>query len=233
MIIMYSAGLPILNFVGAIYCFVAFWVDKVSLLRFAKKPPQYDAALVKAAVKTLPFAVLLHVGLGLWLFANQRILPSHFPLPVFEDSYNAELGGDTEAIHKIWWEGSKSLDDYKLKITERIYSFPRAASIWSLLALAGLTSAYTALFVFASTISVVLPAVKAALKSKTVEATAEEDTYLENMNQMPNGNSYLMQNNPVYLPAYKALHEVSRRKSQNGEMSPSKLPPSLVRDSEL
>jgi hypothetical protein len=213
MIIMYSAGLPILNFVGAAYCFVSFWVDKVALLRFAKKPPQYDEALVKAAIKTMPYAVLLHVGLGLWLFANQRILPSHFPMEAFEENWNAEF--DQDEIHKIWWEGSKNLDDYKLKITERIFSFPRVASIWSLLALLGLGMVYIVAFNVISSLMVILGpllqcllvALKSIFKmaSKKVEADAEEDTYLDSMEKMPNGNSYLMQNNPSYKPAYKAI----------------------------
>jgi hypothetical protein len=213
MIIMYSAGIPVLNFVGAVYCFVSFWVDKVALLRFAKKPPQYDEALVKAGIKMMPYAVLLHVALGLWLFANQRILPSHFPLPVFEDNYNAEFADNMDEVDRMYWEGPSNLDEYQLKIAERIMSFPRAASIWSLLALLGLGMVYVVAFSIISKLWVIIGpllqclylAVKSICKTKNADADAEEDTYLESKDRMPNGHSYLMQNSPSYLPAYKAI----------------------------
>lgn len=214
MIIMYSSGLPLLNFVGAAYCLVSFWVDKFALLRYAKKPPQYDEQLVKTGVKMMPYAALLHVMLGLWLFANQRILPSDFALPAFQESYDERFEGeDMEEIQRIWWEGSNSLDDYKLKISERVYSFPRAASIFHLLAFVGLGLVYILAFTIISKFLVILgPLIKCVImifkscfKSKGEDEGATVETYLESKDQMPNGCSYLMSNNPTYLPAYKAI----------------------------
>eukprot|EP00746_Dinoflagellata_sp_MGD_P010058 gnl/MRDRNA2_/MRDRNA2_120643_c0_seq1.p1 gnl/MRDRNA2_/MRDRNA2_120643_c0~~gnl/MRDRNA2_/MRDRNA2_120643_c0_seq1.p1 ORF type:complete len:1228 (+),score=231.61 gnl/MRDRNA2_/MRDRNA2_120643_c0_seq1:259-3684(+) len=232
MIIMYSAGLPILNFVGAVYCFVSFWVDKVALLRFAKKPPQYDEKLVQGGIKMMPYAALLHVALGLWLFANQRIVPSPFPMPVFQDNYDAELSDDMDQIHKIWWEGSSNLEDYKLKIVERVMSFPRAAAIYSLLAFLGLGLVYIFAFTVIGYLWVILGplfkciwlAVKAITGiGKNAGGEGEtEDSYKESKDKMPNGNSYLMQNNPSYLPAYTAITDFSdpdgspKRASQGG-----------------
>merc|ERR1712196_294041 len=130
---MYSSGLPILNLVGAVYCFVSFWVDKYALLRYAVHPPQYDEMLVRRALKMLPYAALMHLALGLWLFANQMVFSSEFPLEGFKQSYEEKFSDeDMEQINKIWWERSDSLEDYKLKILERMYSFPRSASVFHL-----------------------------------------------------------------------------------------------------
>jgi len=221
MIVMYSPGLPFLNFVGAGYCFVSFWVDKIALLRYATKPPQYDEGLVKSGLKILPYAALLHVMLGLWTFANQRILPSDWAAPVFQENFEAEFSPeDVEEIHRIWWEGSDGIEDYQLKVAERIFSFARAASIFHLFGFICLGVVYLiigsivgkVLMFFLGPlfkcIWVVIKPMCKCRKTSTDKVSGTEETYLASKDTMPNVNSYLMDKNPAYSPAYKAICEV-------------------------
>jgi len=75
-VLMYSGGMPILYPIGAIYCFVAFWVDKWCVLKCAKKPPVYDAKMLRLALTCMPVAAFLHTVFTLWSLGNQDVFPS-------------------------------------------------------------------------------------------------------------------------------------------------------------
>lgn len=75
-IIMYASGMPVLYYIGALYCFVAYWVDKWSLLRGCSKPPAYSQELVIRALDLQPVMVFAHVAWAALIFSNQMLLPS-------------------------------------------------------------------------------------------------------------------------------------------------------------
>lgn len=75
-IVMYSGGMPVLNAIGCLYCFAAYWLDKWCLLKGSQKPPSYDASLLRLAVNMFPLAGFLHAVITLWCFGNQNVFPA-------------------------------------------------------------------------------------------------------------------------------------------------------------
>jgi len=75
-IMMYSGGMPALYVVGVIYCFVAYWTDKVVLLRGSCKPPTFNQNVVVTALRLFPIVALMHTIIALWMFGQQNLFPS-------------------------------------------------------------------------------------------------------------------------------------------------------------
>jgi len=75
-VVMYSGGMPIMYTVGWIYCLVAYWLDKVALLRGSAKPPTYSQDVLVICMNMMPFAAFLHVMLSAWSLGNQMLFPS-------------------------------------------------------------------------------------------------------------------------------------------------------------
>jgi hypothetical protein len=74
--LMYSPGLPVLNFFAVIYCTVNFWVDKWILLRFSKRPPLYDTKMPKDCTSAMLFAGPLHILLSIAMYSHPCTIPS-------------------------------------------------------------------------------------------------------------------------------------------------------------
>jgi hypothetical protein len=158
------------------------------------------------------------------------ILPSDFTNERAKQTYDERFDAtEMEKIKKIWWDGSKSIEDYQLKIEERIYSFVRSACIFHLIALIFLSVVYLVLMPFATRLLMIFGPILRAIKrcfsnnkyKVASEDVANEETYLENKPRMVHEGmveSYRMQSNPMYLPAYKAVVEVSSSKDQNTDV---------------
>ncbi|KAF1778579.1 Anoctamin [Phytophthora cactorum] len=73
---MFSAGMPLLHFIGFGAMFMTYWADKFTFLRIARSPPLYDSKLATAAGSLLPYAVLMHCLIAMWMFSNDRIFES-------------------------------------------------------------------------------------------------------------------------------------------------------------
>jgi hypothetical protein len=74
--LMYGSGMPILYLISAVHMLVAFWVNKYLFIHFYRTPPHYDASLGKVAVSRLPYALLLHMGIAIWMYSNKAIFLS-------------------------------------------------------------------------------------------------------------------------------------------------------------
>eukprot|EP00753_Platysulcus_tardus_P018673 PLAT7004.19.p1 GENE.PLAT7004.19~~PLAT7004.19.p1 ORF type:complete len:1050 (+),score=341.53 PLAT7004.19:205-3150(+) len=77
----YSSGMPILLLLAAIAVFVTFWTDKYLLLRFYKRPPQYDETLSQVTAGILPSALAMHLAIACWMYGNNDVIKS-LPLDV-------------------------------------------------------------------------------------------------------------------------------------------------------
>jgi len=75
-IVMYGPGTPILYFLGIVYCFLSYWIDKYCLLKGSCKPPAYSGAMVSKAIRMAPYAAFLHTCIACFMFGYQTILPS-------------------------------------------------------------------------------------------------------------------------------------------------------------
>ncbi|KAJ0404203.1 hypothetical protein P43SY_002046 [Pythium insidiosum] len=73
---LFSAGMPLLHLVGFMQMIMTYWADKFTFLRIARSPPLYDAKVANAAGALLPYAVILHSLVGMWMFSNEMIFQS-------------------------------------------------------------------------------------------------------------------------------------------------------------
>ncbi|KAK1947929.1 hypothetical protein P3T76_000219 [Phytophthora citrophthora] len=69
-------SMPLLHFIGFGAMIMTYWADKFTFLRIARSPPLYDNKLATAAGALLPYAVLMHCLIAMWMFSNDRIFGS-------------------------------------------------------------------------------------------------------------------------------------------------------------
>lgn len=89
---LYFGALPMLLPLITIYFFVQFWLDKLYLTKFAKKPPHYHANIHIAMIRLLPWAPIVHCAFSLWAYSNPEIWPDNHETKVEdgESRYYAE-----------------------------------------------------------------------------------------------------------------------------------------------
>eukprot|EP00624_Nannochloropsis_granulata_P006150 evm.model.NODE_4462_length_12403_cov_26.642908.1 len=77
---MYSSGLPILLLFALLTFMLCYAIDYLLLLRFYQRPPQRDERLHRQMCRCLPYSLLLHLSLAVWMMGNDRLLGSgHHP----------------------------------------------------------------------------------------------------------------------------------------------------------
>ena len=79
--VFYSTCMPLLLAFAALGFFLQFWTEKYELLRASKKPAAYSADLALISMQVLPFAIVGHLGMGIWALSSVQDLPSNYPLP--------------------------------------------------------------------------------------------------------------------------------------------------------
>lgn len=73
---LYSSGMPILYPIAAAFFFVGYWLDKMLLICFFKKPITYDSYLSKKTLTYYKFIIVMHVLGGTLMYSNSAICPS-------------------------------------------------------------------------------------------------------------------------------------------------------------
>lgn len=74
--LVYSPGLPLVNYLGSLYCFVNYLTDKWLLLYSSSRPPLYDCSMPKTASRVLILAAPLHFIAGIGMFSHACTFPS-------------------------------------------------------------------------------------------------------------------------------------------------------------
>ncbi|KAL4509992.1 hypothetical protein ABPG72_010185 [Tetrahymena utriculariae] len=72
----YSSGIPIMLFAGFIILTSQYWVYKYLLLRACRRPPTYDTGLNRRMLMILPWSLILHLAVGLYMYGQPLIFPS-------------------------------------------------------------------------------------------------------------------------------------------------------------
>lgn len=75
--LVFSAGLPIVNWLAALFCFVTYWSDKTVLLRGSYRPPAYDTQMAYQASQLCLYAVPMHLIAAIWMYSHPCIFPSN------------------------------------------------------------------------------------------------------------------------------------------------------------
>ena len=69
----FSTGLPLMIPIAALSFLLFFWVDKLTFLWYFRKPPAFSVSLQQTMTALLPFALLLHLGVGTWMLSASSI----------------------------------------------------------------------------------------------------------------------------------------------------------------
>ncbi|TYZ65544.1 hypothetical protein PybrP1_007721 [[Pythium] brassicae (nom. inval.)] len=106
-IYLFSAGMPLLHLVGFFAMLMTYWADKFTFLRIARSPPLYDSKVAASAGSLLPYAVLLHSLVAMWMFSNELIFQSSDDVARELDAAGANDAGEGipafSAVHgEIW-----------------------------------------------------------------------------------------------------------------------------------
>jgi hypothetical protein len=75
-ILTFNAGIPLLNMVAFAFFGIYYYVDKYCFIKLYRTPHRYNADMGKLATSFIPFIVLLHLGMAMWMLANPEIFDS-------------------------------------------------------------------------------------------------------------------------------------------------------------
>ena len=75
----YSSGMPILLWIAAADLALTYVCDRHFLFHVHAKPPQYDETMANTVASLLPYAALLHLVTGCWIYSAQFVEAATFP----------------------------------------------------------------------------------------------------------------------------------------------------------
>lgn len=78
---LFSAGMPILYPIAAVFCAVAYVADKVMLVYFVQRPLKLDTRIAKTTTRWLKPLLIAHLIVGFFMFGNQSLLSTDGPEP--------------------------------------------------------------------------------------------------------------------------------------------------------
>jgi len=66
----FSTGMPALIPIALASMLLFYWVDKCLFMWYYRRPPAYNTALQGTMTSLLPYALLIHLGIGLWMLTG-------------------------------------------------------------------------------------------------------------------------------------------------------------------
>lgn len=96
----FSSGIPILLPIAAFSLWVGHWIDKWTLFRLYQKPAHLDDSLARLSAQLLPWALLAHLVVGIWMYGNAEVLKSGTWAGADDDTY-AEWKASIEEWDRI------------------------------------------------------------------------------------------------------------------------------------
>lgn len=85
-VLIYVSGMPVLLFVGLGSLFIIYWTDRFTFLRYYQRPYKHNYGMGLLAIKTLPWALVLHTLASMWVYSGPVWEPE--PLPPQIDRAN-------------------------------------------------------------------------------------------------------------------------------------------------
>lgn len=100
---MYAPGLPLLLPLAAGSYALGYAVDLCLITRFTANPPRYDKNLAAGTLRVLPYALLLHLCVAVWMYGNSEVLESGIIDPSLVDDVTAPgSGASVAATYEAW-----------------------------------------------------------------------------------------------------------------------------------
>ena len=72
----FSSGMPCLLPVAAMFCFIAYYEGKYTILRASRMPPSYDETMAKIFWSVMPACAWIKILLSTWMFSYEHV-PSY------------------------------------------------------------------------------------------------------------------------------------------------------------
>jgi hypothetical protein len=110
--LVYSAGMPILLWFALVACIITYWVDLYGFTKVYRTPARTTGELGKVMISSLPFGVLLHIGVAIWVFANPGLFASDAQLQALLDSQKASALGAVGADTSVLTQNSSIAEGY-------------------------------------------------------------------------------------------------------------------------
>lgn len=71
---MFGAGMPILFPIGAFAFFILYYVERFTIAKFYRQPPNYGLNIsLQTAKEISEYSIFLNFAIGFWLYSNQQI----------------------------------------------------------------------------------------------------------------------------------------------------------------
>eukprot|EP00928_Gymnodinium_smaydae_P001010 TRINITY_DN10378_c0_g2_i1.p1 TRINITY_DN10378_c0_g2~~TRINITY_DN10378_c0_g2_i1.p1 ORF type:complete len:940 (-),score=180.77 TRINITY_DN10378_c0_g2_i1:179-2998(-) len=141
---LYSSAMPLLTVLAAIYCFILYWSSKALLLKGSRRPPQYDAAMVKQAAQILLFAIPVHLVFAIGAYSDACTFPSN-PLGGALGSLTNQATSALQASGSVTLLGRLRYESTWL-LTCCLALFIALVAIWLVLSIVGATFGEAAKF---------------------------------------------------------------------------------------
>ncbi len=113
---MYSISMPLLPVLGAISCYLSYWVEKFLFCNYYRTPPMYSDSMSKTSSSLLGCLVILHLVMSLWMMGCEEIFQGE---PLSGREYSTELGHDIQSSNI----GKKLLKKHLLPLELALYIF--------------------------------------------------------------------------------------------------------------
>lgn len=91
-VLTFCSALPILLVFLLACLLIAYWADKINLLRFSRKPPLYKEDLIYATSKYIPYALIIHMVFGIVFLSNSMIFPDQFTFTYGLETFKRRVG---------------------------------------------------------------------------------------------------------------------------------------------
>jgi hypothetical protein len=84
----YATGLPLLMPMAFVTLTISFCIDKLLLLRFYEKPPHMNDGVMQIILKILPFAAIIRLCFGCWMYGSKDLFDSKTSDAAYLDLYS-------------------------------------------------------------------------------------------------------------------------------------------------
>ncbi len=86
---MYAISMPLLPVLGALSCYITYWVDKFLFCNYYRTPPMYSDSMSKTSTSLLGYLVILHLVMSLWMLGCEEIFQGE---PLSGQKHPTQLG---------------------------------------------------------------------------------------------------------------------------------------------
>lgn len=71
----YASSMPLLLIICGFILLTMYWAEKYILLRYSRRPPNYDRKINERVISILPLAIILHTGVAIVSYGSPEIFP--------------------------------------------------------------------------------------------------------------------------------------------------------------